>query len=237
MSTIIAYNVSSLQAVTETFTKLQQQLLAHVAASTGLTWFMDNQKVMYVFAKRASNRKFKQEIDTKWLITWTLSMLKEKTDKLTACTVAEVAQELWKWQQSEVDEEEMKVVKKEEFDALIRPRIETLDKAMRRWMEKGKGKAMDMAASGLGKALEVITVRKIVAPKKCAAAKSKEMVSSETDEMGEAGPPVASPSKAKPRKGSLALPKVEMVERKMCEMTCLPLLGLTDEGGGCTGAS
>ncbi|KAF9501631.1 hypothetical protein BDN71DRAFT_1501334, partial [Pleurotus eryngii] len=42
-----------------------------------------------------------------------------------------------------VDEDEMKIVKKEEFDTLIRPRIETLDEAMRRRMEKGKGKATD----------------------------------------------------------------------------------------------
>ncbi|KAF9492593.1 hypothetical protein BDN71DRAFT_1509377 [Pleurotus eryngii] len=125
MSTIIAYNVSSQQAVTTTFTKLQQQLLAQVAAST----------------------------------------------------------------------EEMKVMKKEEFDALIRLRIETLDEAMRRQMEKDKEKATDMAASGAGKAMEEITVYKIVVPKKCANAKSKSMVSSETNEAGEAGPSVAGPSK------------------------------------------
>ena len=83
-----------------------------------------------------------------------------------------------------VDEDEMKIVKKEEFDALIRPRIETLDEAMRRRMEKGKGKATDE-----------ITVRKIVAPKKRATAKSKSMVGSETDEAGEGGRPVAGPSK------------------------------------------
>ena len=83
-----------------------------------------------------------------------------------------------------VDEDEMKIIKKEEFDALIRPRIETLDEAMRRRMEKGKGKATDE-----------ITVRKIVAPKKRATAKSKSMVGSETDEAGEGGRPVAGPSK------------------------------------------
>ncbi|KAF9497907.1 hypothetical protein BDN71DRAFT_1504329 [Pleurotus eryngii] len=291
MSAIIAFNVSSQQAVTVTFTELQQQQLAQVAAGTGLTWFMENRKEMpslqYAFTKRASNRKFKQEIEAKWLITRMLSALKEKTDDLireffenprtkTACAVAEAAQELRKWQQSEggradqsgmdsrkkgervakaedamevdgtgpsempkapapkekvlttpkrrnvednegrkvvrghggvqsklrgprrsptVDEEEMKVVKKKEFNALIRPRIETLDEAMRRQMEKGKGKATDMAASGAGKATDEITVRKIVAPKKCATTKLKSMVSSETDEAGKAGPPVAGPSK------------------------------------------
>ncbi|WP_248789262.1 hypothetical protein, partial [Escherichia coli] len=46
MSAIIAYNVSSQQAVTATFTELQQQLLAQVTAGTGLTWFMKNQKEM-----------------------------------------------------------------------------------------------------------------------------------------------------------------------------------------------
>ncbi|KAF9491178.1 hypothetical protein BDN71DRAFT_1434161 [Pleurotus eryngii] len=157
MSAIIAYNVSSQQAITATFTELQQQLLTQVTASTGLTWFMENRKEMYTFTKRASNRKFKQEIEAKWLITQTLSTLKKKTDKLVreffdnphmkmACTITEAAQELRKWQQSEgrvqsklrgpqrsptVDEEEMKVVKKEEFDVLIRLRIETLDEAMR----------------------------------------------------------------------------------------------------------
>ncbi|KAF9492635.1 hypothetical protein BDN71DRAFT_1509327 [Pleurotus eryngii] len=356
MSAIITYDISSQQAVTATFTELQQQLLAQVAAGSGLTWFMDNRKEMYVFAKRPSNRKFKKEIEAKWLITQTLSALKEKMDELireffdnlrtkTACAVAEAAQELRKQQQSEggqadqsgmdsrkkgeqvaeaedtmevdgtgpsgmpkapapkgkvptapkrrneednegrkvvrghggvqskprgpqrsptVDEEEMKVIKKEEFDALIRPRIETLDEAMRRQMEKGKGKAMDLAASGAGKATDEITVRKIVAPKKRATAKLKSMVGSETDEAGEAGRPVASPSKprqrpepssdegkefpepsdddeesdsgkrrnprwqAKPRKGSMALPKVEIVERNMCGTTRLPLLGPTN---------
>ncbi|KAF9487226.1 hypothetical protein BDN71DRAFT_1514171 [Pleurotus eryngii] len=338
MSAIIAYDISSQQAVTATFTELQQQLLAQVAAGSGLTWFMDNRKEMpslqYAFAKRASNRKLKKEIEAKWLITRTLSALKEKTDKLireffdnlrtkTACAVAEAAQELRKRQQSEgrrgdqsdvdsrkkgeqvaeaedtmevdgtrpsgmpktpvpkekvltalkrrnvednegrkvvwghggvqskprgprrsptVDEEEMKVVKKEEFDTLIRPRIETLDEAMRRRMEKGKGKATDLAALGVGKVTDEIMVHKIVAPKKRATAKSKSMVGSETDEVGKAGPPVAGPSKpssdegkefpepsdndkesdsgkrrnprrqAKPRKGSMALPKVEIVE-------------------------
>ncbi|KAF9486838.1 hypothetical protein BDN71DRAFT_1500133, partial [Pleurotus eryngii] len=155
-----------------------------------------------------------------------------------------------------VDEDEMKIVKKEEFDALIRPRIETLDEAMRRRMEKGKGKATDE-----------ITVRKIVAPKKRATAKSKSMVGSETDEAGEGGRPVAGPSKprqrrepssdegkefpepsdddeesesgkrrnprrqAKPRKGSMALPKVEIVERNMRGTTRLPSLGPTNSGG------
>ncbi|KAF9487348.1 hypothetical protein BDN71DRAFT_1436929 [Pleurotus eryngii] len=341
MSTIIAYDVSSQQAVTATFTELQQQLLAQVTAGTGLTWFMKNQKEMYVFAKRASNRKFKQEIEAKWLITWTLSALKEKMDKLVreffdnlhtkmACAVAEAAQELRKRQQSEggradqssvdsrkkgeqvaeaeeamevdgigpsgmleapvprekvptplkrcnmedhegrkvvrghVDEEEMKVMKKEEFNMLIRPRIEMLDEAMRQQMEKGKGKATDMAASGAGKAMDEIMVRKIVVPKKRATTKSKSMVSSETDEAGEAGPPVAGPSKQhrqpepssdegeefpelsdndkesdsgkrqnprqqeKPRKGSMALPKVEIVERNMHGTTHLPSLGLTN---------
>ncbi|KAF9487109.1 hypothetical protein BDN71DRAFT_1514289 [Pleurotus eryngii] len=337
MSATIAYDISSQQAITATFTKLQQQLLAQVAAGTGLTWFMDNRKEMpslqYVFAKRASNRKFKQEIEAKWLITRTLSALKEKTDKLireffdnprtkTACTVAQAAQELRKQQQLEgrqgdqsdadgrkkgkqvaeakdtmevdgtgpsgvpkaaapkekvptapkrrnvedhegqkvvqghINENEMKVVKKEEFDALIQPRIETLDEAMRRRMEKGKGKATDE-----------ITVRKIVAPKKRATAKLKSMVGSETDEAGEGGRPVAGPSKprqwpepssnegeefpepsdddeesdfskrrnprrqAKPRKGSMALPKVEIVERNMRGTTRLPLLGPTNAPG------
>ncbi|KAF9489074.1 hypothetical protein BDN71DRAFT_1531658 [Pleurotus eryngii] len=104
-------------------------------------------------------------------------------------------------------------------------------------MEKGKGKAMDMAASGAGKAMEEITVHKIVAPKKCATMKLKSMVSLETDEAGEAGPPVASPSKAKPRKGSMALLKVEIMERNMCGTTRLPSLGLTNEGGGPTSAT
>ncbi|KAF9490241.1 hypothetical protein BDN71DRAFT_1593020, partial [Pleurotus eryngii] len=311
---------------------------------------MDNRKEMYAFAKRALNRKFKQEIEAKWLITRTLSTLKEKTDDLvreffenprtkTACAVAEAARELRKQQKSEggradqsgvdsrkegervaeaedamevdgtgpsgvpkaaapkdkapttpkrrdvehhegrkvvreqggvqskprgprrsptVDEEVMKVVKKEEFDALIRPRIETLDEAMRRRMEKGKGKATDLAASGAGKATDEITVRKMVAPKKRATAKSKSMVGSETDEAGEGGRPVAGPSKpssdegeeflepsdddeesesgkrrnprrqAKPRKGSMALPKIEIVERNMRGMTRLPSLGPTN---------
>ncbi|KAF9492867.1 hypothetical protein BDN71DRAFT_1509086 [Pleurotus eryngii] len=112
MSATIAYDISSQQAITATFTELQQQLLAQVAASTGLTWFMDNRKEMYAFAKRASNRKFKQEIEAKWLITRTLSALKEKTDNLVreffenphmkmACAVAEATQELRKRQQSE----------------------------------------------------------------------------------------------------------------------------------------
>ncbi|KAF9489680.1 hypothetical protein BDN71DRAFT_1593265 [Pleurotus eryngii] len=269
------------------------------------------------------NRK-EMEIEAKWLITRTLSALKEKTDDLlreffenprtkTACAVAEAAQELRKQQKSEggqadqsgtdsrkegervaeaedtmevdgtgpsgvlkaaapkekaltapkrrnmedhegrkvvrghVDEDEMKIIKKEEFDALIRPRIEMLDEAMRRRMEKGKGKATDE-----------ITVRKIVAPKKRATAKSKSMVGSVTDEAGEAGQPVAGPSKpssdegedfpelsdddeesesgkqqnprrqAKPRKGSMALPKVEIVERNMRGTTRLPSLGLTN---------
>ncbi|KAF9491506.1 hypothetical protein BDN71DRAFT_1433940 [Pleurotus eryngii] len=287
MSAVIAYDISSQQAVTATFTKLQQQLLAQVTASSGLTWFMDNRKEMYTFAKRASNRKFKKEIEAKWLITRTLSALKEKTDELireffdnphtkTACAITKAAQELRKRQQSEggqadqssvdsrkkgervaeaedamevdgtgpsgmpktpapkekvptalkrrnvennegqkvvrghsgvqskprgprrsptVDEEEMKVIKKKEFDTLIRLRIETLDEAMRRQMEKGKGKATDLAASGAGKATDEITVCKIVAPKKCVTAKSKSMVGSETDEAGKAGPPVAGPSK------------------------------------------
>ncbi|KAF9499289.1 hypothetical protein BDN71DRAFT_1428303 [Pleurotus eryngii] len=70
-----------------------------------------------------------------------LSMLKEKKDDLVeeffenlhmkvACAIAKATQELRKWQQTEVNEEEMKVVKKEEFDALIRPKIKTLDEAM-----------------------------------------------------------------------------------------------------------
>ena len=46
MSATIAYDISSQQAVTATFTELQQQLLAQVAAGTGLTWFMDNRKEM-----------------------------------------------------------------------------------------------------------------------------------------------------------------------------------------------
>ncbi|KAF9490091.1 hypothetical protein BDN71DRAFT_1434931 [Pleurotus eryngii] len=335
MSAIIAYNISSQQAVTTTFTELQQQLLAQ-----------------YAFTKRASNRKFKQEIEAKWLITQTLSTLKEKTDELvreffdnlrtkTACAVAEAAQELQKRQQSEggradqsgvesrkkgewvakaedamevdgtgpsgmpkapapkekvatppkrhnvedheerkairehgkvqskprgpqrsptVDEEEMKVVKEEEFDALIRPRIKTLDEAMRRRMEKGKGKATDLAASGVGKATDEITVHKVVAPKRHATAKSKLMVGLETDEAGKAARPVAGPSKpcqrpepssdegeefpepsdnddesdAKPRKGSMALPKVEIVERNMRGTTHLPSLGPTNvHEGGC----
>ncbi|KAF9490100.1 hypothetical protein BDN71DRAFT_1511583 [Pleurotus eryngii] len=281
MSAIIAYDVSSQRAVTATFTELQQQLLAQ----------SDGPSLQYMFAKRASNQKFKQEIEAKWLIMRTLSTLKEKMDELVreffdnphtkmACAVAEAAQELWKRQQSEggradqsgmdsrkkgeqvaeaeevmevddtgplgmpkapapkekvatapkrrnvedhegrkvvqghsgvqskprglrrsptVDEEEMKVMKKEEFNALIRPRIETLDEVMRRWMEKGKGKATDMAASGAGKAMEEITVCKIVAPKKHATAKSKSMVGLETNEAGEAGPPVAGPSKPRQR--------------------------------------
>ncbi|KAF9486637.1 hypothetical protein BDN71DRAFT_1564665, partial [Pleurotus eryngii] len=157
-----------------------------------------------------------------------------------------------------VDEEVMKVVKKEEFDALIRLRIETLDEAMRRRMEKGKGKATDLAASGAGKATDEITVRKMVAPKKRATAKSKAIVGSETNEAGEGGRPVAGPSKpssdegeefpepsdddeesesgkrrnprrqAKPRKGSMALPKVEIVERNMRGTTRLPSLGPTN---------
>ncbi|KAF9494652.1 hypothetical protein BDN71DRAFT_1431594 [Pleurotus eryngii] len=296
MSAIIAYDVSSQQAITATYTELQQQLLIQVAAGTGLTWFMENRKKMYMFAKRASNRKFKQEIEAKWLIMRTLSALKEKTDELVreffdnlhmkmACTIAKAAQELRKRQQSEggragqsgVDssrkkgeqvakaEEAMevdgtgplgmpkaqapkeKVMKKEEFNTLIGLRIETLDEAMRRRMEKGKGKAM-----------EEITVHKIVAPKKCATAKSKSMVGSETDEVGEARPPVAGPSKpssdegeefpepsdddeesdsgkrqnprrqAKPRKSSMALPKVEIVERNMHGTTRLPSLGPTN---------
>ncbi|KAF9486814.1 hypothetical protein BDN71DRAFT_1514606 [Pleurotus eryngii] len=112
MSATIAYDISSQQAVTATFTELQQQLLAQVAAGTGLTWFMDNRKEMYVFAKRASNWKFKQEIEAKWLIMWMLSTLKEKMDDLVreffenprtkmACTVAKAAQELRKQQQLE----------------------------------------------------------------------------------------------------------------------------------------
>ncbi|KAF9491177.1 hypothetical protein BDN71DRAFT_1518973 [Pleurotus eryngii] len=76
--------------------------------------------------------------------------------------------------------------------------------------------------------MEEIMVRKIVAPKKCATAKLKSMVGLETDEAGEAGPPVAGPSKAKPRKGSMALLKVEIVERNMCGTTRLPSLGLTN---------
>ncbi|KAF9486804.1 hypothetical protein BDN71DRAFT_1555770, partial [Pleurotus eryngii] len=357
MSAIIAYDISSQQAVTATFTELQQQLLAQVAAGMGLTWFMDNRKEMYAFAKRASNRKFKQEIEAKWLITRTLSVLKEKMDDLireffenprtkTACAVTEATQELWKQQKSEggqadqssvdsrkkaervakaenvmevdgtgpsgvpkaaapkekvatapkrrdvedhegrkvvrgqggvqlkprglrrlptVDEEVMKVVKKEEFDALIRPRIETLDEAMRQQMEKGKGKATDLAVSGAGKATDEITVRKMVVPKKRATAKSKSMVGSETDEAGEGGRPVAGPSKqprrrpepssdegeeflepsdddeesesgkrrnprrqVKPRKGLMALPKVEIVERNMRGTTRLPSLGPTN---------
>ncbi|KAF9487329.1 hypothetical protein BDN71DRAFT_1594555 [Pleurotus eryngii] len=301
--------------------EITQQLLAQVAAGTGLTWFMDNRKEMYAFAKRASNRKFKQEIEAKWLITRTLSALKEKTDDLireffenprtkTACTVAEAAQEQRKRQKSEgeggradqsgadsrkegervaeaedamevdgtgpsgvpkaaapekaltapkrrdmedhegrkvvrghVDEDEMKIIKKEEFDALIRPRIETLDEAMRRRMEKGKGKATDE-----------ITVRKIVAPKKCATAKSKSMVAgpskqprqrrepssdegeefpepSDDDEESESGKRRNPRRQAKPRKGSMALPKVEIVERNMRGTTRLPLLGPTNAPG------
>ncbi|KAF9489132.1 hypothetical protein BDN71DRAFT_1512429 [Pleurotus eryngii] len=247
------------------------------------------------------------EIEAKWLITRTLSTLKEKTDELireffdnpctkTARAVAEAAQELRKRQQSEaeaedamevegtgpsgmpkapapkekvatalkrrnvedhegrkrrsptVNEEVMKVVKKEEFDALIRPRIETLDEAMRRRMEKGKGKAMDLATSGAGKATDEITVHKIVAPKKRATAKLKSMVGSETDEPrrrpepssdeGEEFPELSNDDEesdsgkrrnprrqAKPRKGSMALPKVEIVERNMHGMTHLPSLG------------
>ncbi|KAF9487510.1 hypothetical protein BDN71DRAFT_1436797 [Pleurotus eryngii] len=95
MSAIITYNVSSQQAVTETFTELQQQMLAH-----------------YMFAKRVSNKEFKQEIEAKWLIMQMLSMLKEKKDNLvqelfenlcikTACTVTEAIQELQKQQQME----------------------------------------------------------------------------------------------------------------------------------------
>ncbi|KAF9493262.1 hypothetical protein BDN71DRAFT_1432614 [Pleurotus eryngii] len=138
MSTIIAYNVSFQQAITVTFTKLQQQLLAHVAASTGLTWFMENQKEMYTFTKRASNRKFKQEIEAKWLIMRMLSALKEKMDKLvreffdnlctkTACTVAEPAQELQKWQQSEggqADQSSMDSGKKREWIAEAKDTME-----------------------------------------------------------------------------------------------------------------
>ncbi|KAF9492493.1 hypothetical protein BDN71DRAFT_1574593 [Pleurotus eryngii] len=112
MSATIAYDISLQQAITATFTKLQHQLLAQVAASTGLTWFMDNRKEMYVFAKRASNWKFKQKIEAKWLITRMLSALKEKTDDLVreffenphtkmACAVAKAAQELRKRQQLE----------------------------------------------------------------------------------------------------------------------------------------
>ncbi|KAF9489833.1 hypothetical protein BDN71DRAFT_1511793 [Pleurotus eryngii] len=93
MSATIAYDISSQQAVTTTFTELQQ-------------------KEMYVFTKRASNQKFKQEIEAKWLITRMLSALKEKTDNLvreffenpcmkTACAIAEATQELQKQQQSE----------------------------------------------------------------------------------------------------------------------------------------
>ncbi|KAF9491333.1 hypothetical protein BDN71DRAFT_1434065 [Pleurotus eryngii] len=238
MSAIIAYNISSQQAITATFTELQQQqLLAQVAASSGLTWFMDNRKEMYAFTKRASNQKFKKEIEAKWLITRTLSALKEKTDELIreffdnlrtkmACAVAEAAQELWKRQQSEggradqsgMDsrkkgervaeaEDTMEVdgtrpsgmpktpAPKEKVPTAPKPRIETLDEAMRRRMEKGKGKATDLAASGAGKATDEITVCKVVAPKKRATAKSKSMVGSETYEAGEAGRPVAGPSK------------------------------------------
>ncbi|KAF9488255.1 hypothetical protein BDN71DRAFT_1436275 [Pleurotus eryngii] len=297
---------TKLMAVTQTFTELQQQLLGHIAAGTGLTWFMENRKLMYVFAKRASNRKFKKEIEAKWLIMRTLSALKEKKDDLvveffenprtkTACAIAEATQELQKQQQMEgrraydqsrvdsgmkgepvaVAKDTMevdgtgpsgipKVVKKEEFDALIRPKINTLDEAMRQQIEKGKAKAPDMAASSSGKALEEITVCKMDAPKKRAVVKLKEMIGSDTNEVGEAGSLVAGPSKphgkcepssnegkqfpelgddddesdigkrrnphqqAKPRKGSMALPKTEFLERNMCGMTCLPSLGPTD---------
>ncbi|KAF9494114.1 hypothetical protein BDN71DRAFT_1508012, partial [Pleurotus eryngii] len=70
---------------------------------------------------------------------------------------------------------------------------------MRQRMEKGKGKAMDLAVSGAGKATDEITVRKMVAPKKRATTKSKSMVGSETDEAGEGGRPVAGPSKPRRR--------------------------------------
>ncbi|KAF9488908.1 hypothetical protein BDN71DRAFT_1435767 [Pleurotus eryngii] len=225
MFAIIAYDVSSQQAITATFTKLQQQLLAQ-----------------YMFAKRASNRKFKQEIEAKWLITRTLSALKKKTDKLvreffdnphtkTACTIAKAAQELQKRQQSEggrAGQSGMDSSRKKG------ERVAEAEDAM-----EGKGKATDMAASGVGKAMEEITVHKIVAPKRCATAKSKLMVGLETDEAGEAGLPVAGPSKprqqpepssdegedeesdsgkqwnphrqAKPRKGSMALLKMPLL--------------------------
>ncbi|KAF9497902.1 hypothetical protein BDN71DRAFT_1429091 [Pleurotus eryngii] len=221
MSAIIAYNVSSQQAVTATFTELQQQLLAQVTASTGLTWFMENQKEMYVFAKRASNRKFKQEIDTKWLITQTLSALKEKTDELQQQSEGGQADQSSmdsgkKGEQVAEAKEVMEVdgtgpsgmpkapapkekvptpPKRHNVEDHEGLRIKRLDEAMRRRMEKGKGKATDMAALGVGKAMEEIMVRKIVVPKKCATVKSKLMVSSETDEAGKAAPPVASPSK------------------------------------------
>ncbi|KAF9491578.1 hypothetical protein BDN71DRAFT_1579358 [Pleurotus eryngii] len=280
MSAIIAYDVSSQQAVTTTFTELQQQLLAQVTASTGLTWFMENQKEMYTFAKRASNRKFKQEIEAKWLITWTLSTLKEKTDKLvreffdnprtkTACTIAKATWELQKQQQSEggqADQSGMDSRKKEERVAEAKDTMEVdgtaplgMPKAPAP-KEKGKGNATGMATSGAGKAMEEITECKIVAPKKCATVKLKSMVSSETDEAGEAGPLVAGPSnpepssdedeefpelsdddeesntgkqwnpcwQAKPRKGSMALLKVEIMERNMHGTTCLLSLGLTN---------
>ncbi|KAF9501047.1 hypothetical protein BDN71DRAFT_1426713 [Pleurotus eryngii] len=56
-------------------------------------------------------------------------------------------------------------------------------------MEKGKVKATDITTSPLGKPLEEIMVHKISAlKKKCAVVKSKEMVGSETDEVGEASP-------------------------------------------------
>ncbi|KAF9488824.1 hypothetical protein BDN71DRAFT_1435858 [Pleurotus eryngii] len=245
MSAIIAYDVSSQQAITATFTKLQQQLLAQVAAGTGLTWFMENRKEMsdgpslqYAFAKRASNRKFKQEIEAKWLIMRTLRALKEKMDKLMACAIAKAAQELRKRQQSEVggaDQPGTDSRKKGEQVAKAEDAMEVDGTGpsgmLKAQMEKGKGKAMDMAASGAVKAMEEIMVCKIVVPKKRATAKSKLMVGSETNEVGEAGPPVASQSKAKPRKGSLALPKVEIVERNMHGTTRLPSLGPTNDRG------
>ncbi|KAF9493033.1 hypothetical protein BDN71DRAFT_1508882, partial [Pleurotus eryngii] len=147
----------------------------------------------------------------------------------------------------------MKVVKKEEFDALIRPRIKTLDEAMRRRMEKGKGKATDLAASGAGKATDEITVHKMVAPKKRATAKSKAIVAgpskprrrpepssdegeefpepSNDDEESESSKRRNPRRQAKPRKGSMALPKVEIVERNMRGTTCLPSLGPTNAPG------
>ncbi|KAF9489961.1 hypothetical protein BDN71DRAFT_1435004 [Pleurotus eryngii] len=54
------------------------------------------------------------------------------------------------------------------------------------------------------------------------------MISLETNEMGEDGPLVASPSKAKPRNGSMALQKAEIVERNLCGMSCMPSLGLSN---------
>ncbi|KAF9490631.1 hypothetical protein BDN71DRAFT_1511120 [Pleurotus eryngii] len=289
MSAIIAYDISSQQAVTATFTELQQQLLA---------------QEMYAFAKRASNRKFKQEIEAKWLITRTLSTLKEKTDELireffdnphtkTACAVAEAAQELRKQQQLEGRKKGEQVAEAEdamEVDgtgpsgvpkaAAPKEKVPTAPK--RRNVEVHEGRKVVRGHGGVqsklrgprrsptvdegaGKATDEITVRKIVAPKKRATAKSKSMIGSETNEVGEGGRPVAGPSKpcrrpepssdegeefpelsnddeesesdkrrnprrqVKPRKGSMALPKVKIVERNMHGTTHLLSLGPTND--------